>query len=116
MRRVPEEERTDTSALHVQYHFYDYVEEQTSYVDETTGQPKTTTRLKLVKSAPTPIGTFMEYYRKKLQFYIYHRNYIRLTTHTRLERAGLSAGDISLIMDDSEKLNKERRKQVRALT
>ena len=41
----------------------------------------------------------MRLYRKKLQTFIYHKEYIRLTTKVRYHRAGFSPGEISLMMD-----------------
>ena len=93
------------------YHYYDYVDELTCYKNE-DGTPKTSRKLKLLKHAPIPIGEFIKIYCRKLQFHVYHRNYIRHMTHARLQRAGFVAGDISLIMDYSEKLNKCRRGQI----
>ena len=90
------------------YHYYDYVDEPTCYKN-TDGTPKTSRKLKLLKHAPVPVGEFIKTYSTKLQFHVYHRNYIRHMTRARLEREGFGAGDISLIMDYSEKLNKCRR-------
>jgi len=56
----------------------------------------------------------MRLYRKKLQTFIYHKEYIRLTTKVRYHRAGFSPGEISLMMDYSEKLNKERRSKIQS--
>ena len=113
LKTVFEEERTDTDALKVPYHYYGYVEEATSYTND-DGSTKMTRRLKLIKHAPIPIGEFMKIYRAKLQQYIYHRGYIRLTSLLRAQRAGFSPGEVSLMMDYSEKLKKERRKQIQS--
>mmetsp|Transcript_33129 Transcript_33129/g.109475 ORF Transcript_33129/g.109475 Transcript_33129/m.109475 type:complete len:289 (-) Transcript_33129:624-1490(-) len=51
----------------------------------------------------------MEEYRKKLAYYVYHINYVRMSHAVRLERLGYSPGEVSLIMDYSEKLNKTQR-------
>ena len=83
------------------YHYYDYVDEPTSYLNN-DGSPKTTRKLKLLKHAEVPVGEFLDLYCQKLQFSVYHRNFIRHMTRARLERAGFGAGDISLIMDYSE--------------
>ena len=97
----PQELRRDQHALKVAYHYYDYVDEPTSYLNN-DGSPKTTRKLKLLKHAEVPVGEFLELYCQKLQFSVYHRNFIRHMTRARLERAGFWAGDISLIMDYSE--------------
>ena len=113
MKRHPEEERTDQSAVLVAYHYYDYVDEPTTYRNA-DGSVKFTRHLKLLKHAPVPIGEFMVHYRQKLQFHCYHRGMIRLTTLMRLLRAGFAPGEVTLIMDYSEKLNKCRRQQIQS--
>ena len=102
MKTSPLEEDTDeTTAKKVKYHFYDTVETTNSY----GGNSK---HIKLA-TATLPIGQFMKLYREKLSYYTYHRGMVRLTTAIRLERMGISPGDAQLIMDYSEKLNKERK-------
>ena len=56
----------------------------------------------------------MKLYREKLAYYVYHRGMVRLTTAIRIERMGFSRGDAHLIMDYSEKLNKERKVSVQS--
>jgi len=85
-------------------HYYDTIETQTSY--NTTSK-----HIKLVKSKPVPMGESMKLYREKLAYYTYHAGMVRLTTTIRIERMGISPGDAALIIDYSEKLNKERNKK-----
>ena len=108
-----EEERTDNDALMVSYYKYDKVKELTGRMEPDGVTPQTKEHLKLCKQTE-PIGKFMAYYREKLGFFVYHFSYMRLTSRVRRERLGLSPGDISLIMDYSEKLNKMRSKQVQS--
>ena len=61
-----------------------------------------------------PIGEFMAFYRKQLKYFTFHCLMSQYTTKIRKERAALEPGDISLIMDYSEKLNKLRRTQVQS--
>jgi hypothetical protein len=56
----------------------------------------------------------MDIYREKLAYYTYHRGMVRLTTAVRLERMGIAPSDARLIMDYSEKLNKERKTSVQS--
>ena len=53
----------------------------------------------------------MPIYREKLRFFVYHSGMVRLNTLMRIERMGISRGDALMIMDYSEKLNRERSKQ-----
>ena len=54
----------------------------------------------------------MQFYRKQLQYFTYHFFMSRWTSSMRKEREGLQPGDLWLIMDYSEKLNKLRRTQI----
>eukprot|EP00966_Prymnesium_polylepis_P120156 2776530-Prymnesium_polylepis.2 len=112
MPKAAEEERTDADAHRVIYYKYDKVSEPTGYTNE-DGTPNLKEHLKLCKHVAA-IGDFMGYYREKLQRFIYHFGYMRLTSRVRLERLGISPGDITLIMDYSEKLNKMQRSQVQS--
>ena len=56
----------------------------------------------------------MAYYRTTLQRFVYHFGYMRLTSRVRKERLGFEPGDVTLIMDYSEKLNKLQRTQVQS--
>jgi hypothetical protein len=104
MKTHPLEEDTSATAHMMRYHYYDTIETQTSY--NTTSK-----HIKLVKSKPVPMGEFMKLYREKLAYYTYHAGMVRLTTTIRIERMGISPGDAALIIDYSEKLNKERNKK-----
>ena len=104
MKTHPLEEDTSATAHMMRYHYYDTIETQTSY--NTTSK-----HIKLVKSNPVPMGEFMKLYREKLAYYTYHAGMVRLTTAIRIERMGISPGDAALIIDYSEKLNKERNKK-----
>jgi hypothetical protein len=103
---------TTDDAVRVTYYKYDTVAEPTSYMND-DGTPKTTNHVKLCKHVAA-IGDFMTYYRKTLKFYVYHYYYMKLSSRVRVERLGFELGDISLIMDYSEKLNKLRRAQVQS--
>lgn len=109
---APEEERKDEHAHKVTYYRYDKVREETNYTHE-DGSPKFSEHLKLCKHT-TSIGQFMDYYRDKLKFFSYHHGYMRLTSCVRTERQGISPGDVTLMMDYSEKLNKLQRQQVQS--
>jgi hypothetical protein len=107
MRTSPfEEDRDKTTAQKVKYHYYETVETDNSY----GGKSK---HVKLA-TATLPIGEFMDIYREKLVYYTYHRGMVRLTTAVRLERMGIAPSDARLIMDYSEKLNKERKTSVQS--
>jgi hypothetical protein len=108
----PREEQTDEHAFRITYQYYDKITVETSYEDE-NGKRKTTERLQLVKKT-APIGEFMQFYRKQLKYFTFHCLMSQYTTKIRKERAALELGDISLIMDYSEKLNKLRRTQVQS--
>ena len=112
MPTAPEEEKTGDDAYRVTYYKYDNVREETGYKND-DGTPKYKEHLKLCKHTAA-IGDFMAYYREKLRFFIYHFGYMRLTSRVRVERLGFSRGDVSLIMDYSEKLNKMQRSQVQS--
>jgi len=77
------------------------------------GEQKYKEHLKLCKHA-LPIGEFMAYYREKLRLFVYHFSYMRMTSRMRVERQGITPGDITLIMDYSEKLNKMQRTQIQS--
>ena len=111
MKKSAQEERTDEHAYRITYQYYDKVTVTTAFTDETTKQAKTTERLQLVKKT-VPIGEFMQFYRKQLQYFTYHFFMSRWTSSMRKEREGLQPGDLWLIMDYSEKLNKLRRTQI----
>ena len=66
--------------------------------DGSLKEVRTTKHLKLL-SKTVDIGEFMETYREKLAYYVYHDSYVRVTSAVRLERLGFSPGEISLIMD-----------------
>ena len=108
----PLEEQTDEHAFRITYQYYDKVTVETSYEDE-AGKRKTTERLQLVKKT-VPIGEFMAFYRKQLKYFTFHCLMSQYTTKVRKEREGLELGDVWLIMDYSEKLNKMQRQQVQS--
>jgi hypothetical protein len=120
MPTAPEEENKGADALLVPYYKYDKIREPTNYnTDGTTrfanpdGEQKYKEHLKLCKHA-LPIGEFMAYYREKLRLFVYHFSYMRMTSRMRVERQGITPGDITLIMDYSEKLNKMQRTQIQS--
>ena len=113
MPTVPKEEETGNAALMVSYYKYDKVKQETGRTAEDGTTPIYTEHLKLCKLT-VPIGTFMAYYREKLRYYRYHFSYMRMTSKCRKERSGFPPGDITLIVDYSEKLNKMRSKQVQS--
>ena len=94
----------ERGTLPVTYQYYDTVEVPNSY----GGVSK---HMKLIKRT-CPISEFMPIYRDKLRFFTYHRGMVRLNSVVRIMRMGISKGDALLIMDFSEKLNKERRQQI----
>ena len=106
MKKVPLEEDKNDSAHKIKYHYYETVESINSYGGKSN-------HIKLL-TATIPFGKFMELYRAKLSYYTYHRNMVRLTTIIRLMRMGISQGDAHLIMDYSEKLNKERKTSIQS--
>ena len=112
MKTCAFEEDTTDDAVRVTYYKYETVPEPTGYTNA-DGTPKTTEHVKLCKRVAA-IGDFMTYYRKTLNFYVYHIHYMKLSSRVRVERLGIELGDISLIMDYSEKLNKLRRAQVQS--
>ena len=113
MPTVPKEEETGNDAFMVSYYKYDKVKQLTGRMADDGVTPIYTEHLKLCK-VTAPIGTFMAYYREKLQYFVYHFSYMRITSRCRRERSGFAPGDISLIMDYSEKLNKMRSTQVQS--
>jgi len=113
MPTVPKEEETGNDAFMVSYYKYDKVKQLTGRLADDGVTPIYTEHLKLCK-VTAPIGTFMAYYREKLQYFVYHFSYMRITSRCRRARSGFAPGDISLIMDYSEKLNKMRSTQVQS--
>eukprot|EP00965_Chrysotila_dentata_P000576 18710-Pleurochrysis_carterae.AAC.2 len=108
----PLEEDTGINALKVPFYHYKEMEKPTSYLND-DGTPKMTKHLTLNRDT-LPIGEFMKHYRKTLAYYVYHCNYVRMSSMVRLERLGLKPGEISLIMDFSEKLSKKQHKQAQS--
>ena len=107
MDKAPQLERTDWGARKVTYRYYDNVEEPNSHGG-------TSTHLKLVR-ATVRVGEFIKLYRKKLKYFVYHRGMVRLTSRIRVQRMGaMRPGDALIIMDFSEKLNKEKRKEAQS--
>ena len=113
MPRSVQEERADVHAHMVTYQYYDKVKVATSYFEEDGVTPKMSERLQLVKKT-VPMGEFMAFYRKQLQYYVFHYHMSRWTTSVRKERESIRPGDVWLIMDYSEKLNKLRRTQIQS--
>lgn len=108
LSKHPLEEDTSASALQERYNYYDEIEYETAYFEADGVTKKKSKHLKLV-SRVVSVGDLMEEYRKKLAYYVYHINYVRMSHAVRLERLGFSPGEVSLIMDYSEKLNKTQR-------
>ena len=108
LSKHPLEEDTSASALQERYNFYDEIEYETAFFEADGVTKKKTKHLKRV-SRVVSVGDLMEEYRKKLAYYVYHINYVRMSHAVRLERLGFSPGEVSLIMDYSEKLNKTQR-------
>lgn len=107
MDKAPQLERTDWGARKVTYRYYDNVEEPNSHGG-------TSTHLKLVR-ATVRVGEFIKLYREKLKYFVYHRGMVRLTSRIRVQRMGaMRPGDALIIMDFSEKLNKEKRKEAQS--
>lgn len=116
MRTAPQEEETGDDAHMVKFRYYDTVEMATDRWTDPDDHSKghvTTKHIKLV-SATKPFGEFMAFYRKHLAYYVYHRYSVQHTTRVRKQRAGFDSGDVSVIMDYSEKLNRLRRKEVQS--
>lgn len=111
MKTSPREEDTSATAYRVTHQVYETREVETLYVDETTGERKKTSKLMLVEKT-APIGKFMQQYREKLQYFCFHNQMAKWTWMVRKDRAAIRKGDLSLIMDYSEKLNRLRRTKI----
>ena len=88
MPRSVQEERTDVNAHMVTYQYYDKVKVATSYFEEDGVTPKMSERLQLVRKT-VPMGESMAFYRKQLQYYVFHYHIYVALDDERAQRAGV---------------------------